>query len=216
MMQMAYGEVTDVADPENRYRVKVKIHSMYHAANEDQTGELWALVTAPFAGENYGAVTLPNVGETVLVGFRNGDPSRPVVLGALYLGQASPSEQPVDSGAVKRWGLFGQAGTHVMLDESGGSKAVLKTAGGVEVSLDDSGTVATVTNGSSTITIDPAGVKIETGAKVDVQAASVDVSAGMVNVNAGLSKFSGVVQCDTLITNSVVSTSYTPGAGNVW
>ena len=35
-------------------------------------------------------------------------------------------------------------------------------------------------------------------------------------VNAGMSKFSGVVQCDTLIANSVVSASYTPGAGNVY
>jgi hypothetical protein len=28
--------------------------------------------------------------------------------------------------------------------------------------------------------------------------------------------FDGLVQCQTLITNSVVSASYTPGAGNVW
>jgi hypothetical protein len=25
-----------------------------------------------------------------------------------------------------------------------------------------------------------------------------------------------VVKCDTLITNSVISSSYTPGAGNIW
>jgi hypothetical protein len=25
-----------------------------------------------------------------------------------------------------------------------------------------------------------------------------------------------VVQCDTLISNSVISQSYTPGAGNIW
>jgi hypothetical protein len=31
-----------------------------------------------------------------------------------------------------------------------------------------------------------------------------------------MSKFSGVVQCDTLISNSVISASYTPGAGNIW
>ena len=35
-------------------------------------------------------------------------------------------------------------------------------------------------------------------------------------VDAGMSKFSGVVKCDTLITNSVVAASYTPGAGNIW
>jgi hypothetical protein len=44
----------------------------------------------------------------------------------------------------------------------------------------------------------------------------VSVSAATVNVDAGMAKFSGVVQCDTLIANSVVGTSYTPGAGNIW
>jgi hypothetical protein len=38
----------------------------------------------------------------------------------------------------------------------------------------------------------------------------------MVTVNAGMSKFSGVVQADTVICNSIVSASYTPGAGNIW
>ena len=38
----------------------------------------------------------------------------------------------------------------------------------------------------------------------------------MVTVNAGMSKFSGVVQCDTVISNSVMSATYTPGAGNIW
>ena len=45
---------------------------------------------------------------------------------------------------------------------------------------------------------------------------TVDVSAGMVTVNAGMSKFSGVVQADTVITNSVISASYSPGVGNIW
>jgi hypothetical protein len=44
----------------------------------------------------------------------------------------------------------------------------------------------------------------------------MSVSSGMVKVDAGMSKFSGVVQSDTVITNSVVSASYTPGAGNIW
>jgi hypothetical protein len=35
-------------------------------------------------------------------------------------------------------------------------------------------------------------------------------------VNAATSTFSGVVQCDTMIASTVVGTSYTPGAGNIW
>jgi hypothetical protein len=60
-------------------------------------------------------------------------------------------------------------------------------------------------------------VELTANTRVTVTApAQLSVSAGMVQVDAGMSRFSGVVQCDTLITNSVISASYTPGAGNVW
>ena len=31
-----------------------------------------------------------------------------------------------------------------------------------------------------------------------------------------MARFSGIVQCNTLIANSVIATSYSPGAGNIW
>jgi TATA-box binding protein (TBP) (component of TFIID and TFIIIB) len=61
------------------------------------------------------------------------------------------------------------------------------------------------------------GEVIVTGAaSVKVSASTVKVTAGMLDVTAAMSRFSGVVRCDSLVTNSVVSASYTPGAGNVW
>jgi len=69
-------------------------------------------------------------------------------------------------------------------------------------------------NGNS-VSLGAAGITINAAAKVTINASEVDVSAGLVQVNAGMSRFSGVVQCDSLITQSVVSASYTPGAGNV-
>jgi hypothetical protein len=59
-------------------------------------------------------------------------------------------------------------------------------------------------------------VTVNASANVTIQAAQVKVSASMVSVDAGMSKFSGVVKADTVIANSVVSSSYTPGAGNMW
>jgi hypothetical protein len=64
--------------------------------------------------------------------------------------------------------------------------------------------------------MESSGVTLTCAAKVTVSASTAEISAGMLTVNAGMSKFSGVVQADTVITNSVVSASYTPGAGNVW
>ena len=55
----------------------------------------------------------------------------------------------------------------------------------------------------TTITVDSSGVSVQTPSKVKVQASQVDVSAGM-------------VKCEILQTNTVIATTYTPGAGNVW
>jgi hypothetical protein len=79
----------------------------------------------------------------------------------------------------------------------------------------ESATGVTIEAQGSRIRIDASGIKIESAAKVEVAASAMEVSAGTLTVNAGMSKFSGVVQCDTLIANSVVASSYTPGAGNV-
>jgi hypothetical protein len=59
-------------------------------------------------------------------------------------------------------------------------------------------------------------VTIQASAKVTINASQVQLSAGMITIDAGMSKFAGVVQADTVIANSIVATSYTPGAGNIW
>lgn len=50
----------------------------------------------------------------------------------------------------------------------------------------------------------------------NLTASMVQMSAGTMNFNASMAMFSGVIQCQTIIANSVVGASYTPGAGNVW
>ena len=44
----------------------------------------------------------------------------------------------------------------------------------------------------------------------------VELSAGQIKLEAGMTSASGVVKCSTLIADSVVAASYTPGAGNIW
>jgi predicted enzyme involved in methoxymalonyl-ACP biosynthesis len=60
------------------------------------------------------------------------------------------------------------------------------------------------------------GVSITTPGKVSVQASQVKVTAGIVTVNSALADFSGVVKCQVLQATTVIGTTYTPGAGNVW
>ena len=60
-----------------------------------------------------------------------------------------------------------------------------------------------------------AGIEITATATLRIDAATIRMSSGMGQADAGMWKFSGVVQSDTLVTNSVVASSYTPGAGNI-
>lgn len=62
----------------------------------------------------------------------------------------------------------------------------------------------------------PGNVLVQAGNAVEVSAAVIRESAGMSEANVGMVKVTGVVQCETLIAQAVISASYTPGAGNVW
>jgi hypothetical protein len=115
--------------------------------------------------------------------------------------------------------VTGKAGTRIAIVEEQPSEATISftTPGGVSGELTDSGGGRIELRiGGTTVTQDNQGVTVNTSMNVTVQATQVEVSASMVTVNAAMSRFSGVVQADTVITNSVVSASYTPGAGNIW
>lgn len=198
--------VTDTDDPDSRGRIKVRLHS---------TGlELWAPVVVPGAGNGYGVSLLPRRDEQVVVAFLS--PEQPLVLGAVWSGGGSA---PGDASPVEeRYLVRTPAGIQVLLDDAqAGAKVKVETPAGYHLTIDEgSGGKVTLEKGGEKIEMSPSGITVTTSAQVKVEASQVNVSAGMVQVDAGMSKFSGVVQCDTLISNSVVSSSYTPGAGNIW
>lgn len=88
-------------------------------------------------------------------------------------------------------------------------KVTITTAGGHKVVLDDNGHTITITHsGGCSVTLTDTDVVVRANAQVRV-------TAPMITVDSPMSKFSGVVKCDTLIAQSVMSASYTPGAGNI-
>lgn len=210
------AEVVSVEDPDRLTRVQIRVLNCDGLDGQD--GPVWARVAVPFAGNNRGAFFLPDVGDEVLVVFLNGDPRFPLVVGGLWNGHdQAPDALP--GNRVDRWTITGKAGTKLSIveEQTGQERIVFETPAGVTGTLtDEAGGKLTLEAAGNTITMETSGITIQASAKVTVQASQVEVSAGMVTVNAGMSRFSGVVQCDTLITNTVVSAMYTPGAGNVW
>ncbi len=208
------ARVVDDRDPEDTGRVQVELPQL--GAEDDGGLVLWARLAVPLAGPDRGTWFVPEVDDEVLVAFESGDPSRPVVLGSMWSGAHRP---PPEAGeGSERTLVRTRSGVTLTLDDSDGAEAVvIETPGGRRVSLrDDDGAVLLEDGSGVQVRLAAAGLELRSPTRVEVHASTVEVSAATLTVNSGMSTFSGVVKADTVITNSVVASSYTPGAGNVW
>lgn len=208
--------VTDIRDPDRQGRVKVTLPWSPDA--QGARYEAWARLATLMAGNQRGTWFVPEVDDEVLVAFEHGDPRRPYVLGALWNGRDAPPLSMDGAGSNDRKQICSRNGIKVTLDDRQGQETLLlETPGGQKLTLRDGpGAVLVEDSNGNSVKLEAAGITVTASAKVTVNASQVAISAGMVQVDAGMSKFSGVVQADTVISNSVISASYTPGAGNIW
>ena len=208
--------VADIKDPQGQGRVKVRLP--WAADTGSDQYETWARLSTLMAGNNRGTWFIPDVNDEVLLTFEGGDPSRPYVIGSLWNGQDQPPESMDGAGNNYKKVIRSRNGVKITLDDTNGQEQfIVETPGGQKITLKDGpGAVEVVDSNGNSIKLETAGITVNAAAKVTINASQVEVSAGMVTVNAGMSKFSGVVQADTVISNSVISASYTPGAGNIW
>ncbi len=208
--------VTDIKDPDGQGRVKIKLPWSPDSSGSDY--EAWARLATMMAGSNRGSWFVPDTNDEVLVAFEAGDPSRPYVVGGLWNGSDSPP-QSMDGGGQNNIKLLrSRNGVKITLDDqSGQEKFIVETPGGQKITLKDGpGVVEIVDSNGNTIKLESSGVTITASAKMTLNASTFELNAGMVTVNSGMSQFSGVVQTPTIIATSVVGTTYTPGAGNIW
>jgi uncharacterized protein involved in type VI secretion and phage assembly len=208
--------VKDHVDPNGQGRVKVSLP--WAADSSGGSYEAWARLATMMAGSNRGTWFIPDVDDEVVIGFEFGDPARPYVLGSLWNGVDSPPESMDGSGNNYKKVVVSRNAVKVTLDDTDGQEQlILETPGGQKVTLKDGpGSVTIEDSNGNSVKLESSGVTVTAAAKCTINAATAEISAATLTVNAGMSKFSGVVQAPTVIANSVVSSSYTPGAGNIW
>lgn len=116
MPGMVLGEVCDIDDPEKRGRVQVALPTYADAVST------WMLVMQQGAGAGKGLVSLPEVGDQVIVAMPDGDPSRAIVLGGVYDADGPPHE-PGAAGASQHYPytLTTRGGQRVQLNDADGS-----------------------------------------------------------------------------------------------
>ncbi|WP_159789970.1 VgrG-related protein [Sodalinema gerasimenkoae] len=169
------GIVTNNSDPEGLNRCKVKFPSL----TEDHESQ-WARVVGTGAGSKRGLDWLPEIDDEVLVAFEHGDIHRPYILGSVWNGVDSPSEEidnSVVDGKVRLRSIKTTSGHQIQfIEEDKGSShsgITISTNSGNKISIDDTENSITVETKN--------GQKIQ----VDDSEKSIQVSSlGNLNVQA--------------------------------
>ena len=112
-------------------RVKVQFN-WDRLGQYDENSSPWIRVMTPAAGNEFGQIRLPRVGEEVAVVYADGNIDHPLILGTMYNGDHMPPwklpEQAALSGLRSRELGGGASGNHLILDDSTGTiQAQLKS-----------------------------------------------------------------------------------------
>jgi len=153
------GIVTDLDDPEGMGRVTVKFPWL-----DPDLSSHWARVIGTGAGAGRGTYWLPEVNDEVLIGFEQGDMSRPVVIGGLWNGEDEPpldSGTAISNGEVVQRTLATRVGHRITFSEENPAFVRIETAGGQFILLhDDDGKIDIETSGGAVLSLDDNGNKI--------------------------------------------------------
>jgi type VI secretion system secreted protein VgrG len=91
-------------------RVKVQFH-WDREGKKNENSSCWIRVSHPWAGQGWGAISIPRIGQEVIVDFLEGDPDQPIITGRVYnAAQMPPYDLPANrtqSGTKSRSSLGG-------------------------------------------------------------------------------------------------------------
>ena len=140
-----------------------------------------------------------------------GVPSLPIILGELWKGETPPQD---------RFGFPGRLGNSSAITGASGTRvAIVEDPSGPSIQITTpSGTNPPTNTVQASIHVGVSGIEINvpSSAVTITAAGSVTIAAPELNVNAAVANFSGIVKCDAVEADSVIASSYSPGAGNIW
>jgi type VI secretion system secreted protein VgrG len=80
---MVVGKKGEEVDPDEFGRVKVQF-PWDRRGKVDENSSCWVRVSQAVAGKGWGAISLPRIGQEVIVEFLEGDPDLPIITGRVY------------------------------------------------------------------------------------------------------------------------------------
>ncbi|WP_147114397.1 phage baseplate assembly protein V [Tateyamaria sp. syn59] len=158
------GIVEEVhGDPSGEDRVAVRL------VTETETSEpIWARPMSIGGGADRGFAMLPDPGSECLLGFLDGDPRDPILIGGLHSSAAGSPLPGADGNDLK--GIVSRTGTRLVFDDAGPSFTV-ETADGRSITLSDADGVITLADkAGNEVTLSSQGIALNSASDISLSA----------------------------------------------
>ncbi|GAA3591284.1 type VI secretion system tip protein VgrG [Flavivirga amylovorans] len=183
---MQVGIVKDTYDEDGgEFRVKVEIPVL-----NDTTELVWARLASYYASNSFGVYFYPEVEDEVILGFIDGNPAYPVILGSMYSSSLQPPEVVADSDNNIKM-LMTRSKLQVKFDDENIVMTMVTPNGNTLVLSDQDKSITITDEQSNQIQMNDEGITIESKSAMTIKAAdaltiegaSVDITANSGNVS---------------------------------
>lgn len=167
------------ADPEKEFKVQVSVPVM--AA---ETDGVWARLANFYGSNSFGAFFIPEIGDEVVLGYFNDDPSHPVILGSLYSSkQKAPYELTADNFTKA---IVTRSKLKVEFDDDKKIITIVTPAKNTIVISDDGKSILLQDENSNKVELNPSGITLDTPKDIVMSAkGKISLSAvGNVEISA--------------------------------
>ncbi len=163
------GIVKDTYDEDGgAYRVQVEIPML-----NDTTEFVWARLASFYASNSFGAFFYPEVNDEVILGFVDGNPGYPVILGSLYSSTLPPADTaiPADSNNNIK-ALVTRSQLQMQFDDENIIMSLLTPNGNTIVISDQDEGITITDQNSNQIQLNGDGITVESASAMTIKAAN--------------------------------------------
>ncbi|MDO8951516.1 MAG: type VI secretion system tip protein VgrG, partial [Draconibacterium sp.] len=158
------GIVTQLeSDPNGENRILVRLPII----DTSEQG-IWARVSTLDAGDNRGSFFLPEISDEVIVGFINGSPNDPIVLGMMN-SSAKPAPLTASDDNHEKGFVTRSEMKFIFNDDK--KSVILETPAGKKITVDeDAGIIQIEDENSNILTMDSSGIAMESQGDISIKA----------------------------------------------
>ncbi|ROZ72670.1 type VI secretion system tip protein VgrG [Ramlibacter sp. WS9] len=142
------------ADPEGEQRVQVSVPVM-----QAETDGVWARLAQLHASDGFGTFFVPEIGDEVLLGYLNNDPSYPVILGSVYSSKRKPPYELTAQNNIKA--VVTRCKSKIEFNEEDKIITVLTPAGNTIVLSDKDKSILMKDQNNNKVELNPSGITLD-------------------------------------------------------